>query len=154
MAFHVFLVEHLVPSVSEVGYGEAKPGTINSEDAPLKLLTTDAWLLYTPLHEFFHLHFLSLANESLKVEYNLFESISLWKCIAQTAHDRSVDSERLRMSLRLHGLTPQLLPDDDIDQCLSLAMGTHESDAHLTLPQVLYVLELLSDRIDWSSSHL
>lgn len=63
MAFHVFLVEHLVPSVSEAGYGEAKPGTINSEDAPLKLLTTDAWLLYTPLDEFFHLHFLSLANE-------------------------------------------------------------------------------------------
>jgi hypothetical protein len=32
----------------------------------------------------------------------------------------------------------ELLTDDDIDQCLSLAMGTHESDAHLTLPQVLY----------------
>lgn len=63
MAFHVFLMNHLVPSVSEAIYAESDPRSIVEEDAPLRLLTGTAWLLFSSMEEFLVLHFLSLADQ-------------------------------------------------------------------------------------------
>lgn len=77
MAFHTFLVENLVPSVSEVNYTVSVPDMILPEDEPLKLLTVDAWLLFGATEEFFQMLYASLADDvSQRCKYKICDNFT------------------------------------------------------------------------------